>query len=1027
MSGLLTHFERAISGYKTDLSAFSVRNLFLLIPLLSLFAMGVSVHAADIDLLQSVMEQEWMKRSCSSAGSYLSSQNSNGSWSDINYSDKSRSGWEPEKHWERLIQMAIAYNKSGNSHYQSSSMKQGIINGLNYWNSVQPTSDNNFNRYIDAPMGLGEIIVLMEDEIPQATMDATVEYNSGGFMDKCYSRWLRKCEVGPDVARMGYAHVCVGLATDDPTAIDIFSERLQGECVIANQGQWGLQTDDAYHYHGPQIYAPWYSEGFYEALVDWGDRFKGLKWEFTANTKDYLRGAILQGYQWMIRRGSWDPMLTGRNLPSSGSLNVGTYLFSKMKSVDSGNSALYQAIIDHVGGKNNGSNNGHKHFWNSDYSSHRRTEYMVGLRMLSTRTFNQECGNGANTQNLYLSQGQTSIIVHGNEYKNIYGNDYKWYRIPGTTTPTKTSGLKTADWGVHGKTSFVGGVSDSSYGASVMDYNSDGVTGKKAWFFFDKEVVALGTGLSYSGSNNPVVTTLNQCKKNNSVYTGNAGSASQTASTASNADITGTQRVWHDQVGYYFPESQSVRLQNPSSGLFCLSIDHGNTPSAASYAYAVVPGMSQTAFDTYVAGTMGIQILQNDSKLQAVYDANSGVTGVVFWDPTVSLKVHDNLTIEADQNVVVLVNEKAAGGISVSVACPDRAVTATVTLTLEGGAKQSLSFALTGGNATGKSITKMVSTAPPAIRDVEILDDNTLRVIFDQSVTKASGENVANYTISPSLGSLAATLSADATSVQLATATNMTVGTQYTLTTQNIMGFLSSDPGSDTHAFTYTDIRKLSVSATSASSDDGHGPENTIDGNLSPESRWSSQGNGEWIQYDLTAQSLLTSVKIAFYLGDQRSSSFEVQVSMDGTTWTTVGSSLQSSGTTLAFEEYDVTDAQANYVRIRCFGNSSSDWNSVTEVELYGTTGGSSTSGSLLISQITSGVRIRVTGGALRINLPRDAGNAAVRVLDVSGAVRATKSNNQSSQISVRSLPAGIYFVNVKTAAFNLNRRIAIR
>jgi len=43
-----------------------------------------------------------------------------------------------------------------------------------------------------------------------------------------------------------------------------------------------------------------------------------------------------------------------------------------------------------------------------------------------------------------------------------------------------------------GATAFAGGVSDSLYGASAFELNFDSVTAKKAWFFFDKEVVCLG-------------------------------------------------------------------------------------------------------------------------------------------------------------------------------------------------------------------------------------------------------------------------------------------------------------------------------------------------------------------------------------------------------------------------------------------------------------------------------------------------------------------------------------------------------
>ena len=56
------------------------------------------------------------------------------------------------------------------------------------------------------------------------------------------------------------------------------------------------------------------------------------------------------------------------------------------------------------------------------------------------------------------------------------------------------------DWQTRGTSTFAGGVSDSIYGVSAYAYmdNYAGVnTGaKKAWFFFDNEVVCLGSGIN---------------------------------------------------------------------------------------------------------------------------------------------------------------------------------------------------------------------------------------------------------------------------------------------------------------------------------------------------------------------------------------------------------------------------------------------------------------------------------------------------------------------------------------------------
>lgn len=125
----------------------------------------------------------------------------------------------------------------------------------------------------------------------------------------------------------------------------------------------------------------------------------------------------------------------------------------------------------------------------------------------------------------------------------------------------------------------------------------------------------------------------------------------------------------------------------------------------------------------------------------------------------------------------------------------------------------------------------------------------------------------------------------------------------------------------------------LPVSAVDASGHDGNLPANTLDDNLA--TRWSAQGVGVWIRYDLGATRTVTKVAIAWYRGDQRRSDFQLQVSTDGTSWTTVVD-RESSGAGNQPETYDFTDRSARYVRVVGHGNEDNDWTSITEVDIYG-------------------------------------------------------------------------------------------
>ena len=127
----------------------------------------------------------------------------------------------------------------------------------------------------------------------------------------------------------------------------------------------------------------------------------------------------------------------------------------------------------------------------------------------------------------------------------------------------------------------------------------------------------------------------------------------------------------------------------------------------------------------------------------------------------------------------------------------------------------------------------------------------------------------------------------------------------------------------------------LAIAATSENGDDGggHTVAATIDGDFS--TYWQFTAHYAWVQYDLGANHTVSSVKIAWYLGNTRSTRFDVRTSTDGINWTTVMSGA-SSGTTTAFETYGFTAVTARYVQYECYGTSIDRTNAIAETQIIG-------------------------------------------------------------------------------------------
>jgi F5/8 type C domain/Bacterial Ig-like domain (group 2)/Right handed beta helix region len=125
------------------------------------------------------------------------------------------------------------------------------------------------------------------------------------------------------------------------------------------------------------------------------------------------------------------------------------------------------------------------------------------------------------------------------------------------------------------------------------------------------------------------------------------------------------------------------------------------------------------------------------------------------------------------------------------------------------------------------------------------------------------------------------------------------------------------------------DVTSLPIASAVASAyQSPNAPQNTLDNNFA--TRWSAYGDGQWIRYDLGAVMAIGPVSIAWYQGTTWASAFDIQVSPDTLTWTTVFSG-RSSGQTLQAERYSFPAIPGRYVRIVGHGQ----WNGTTELSVW--------------------------------------------------------------------------------------------
>ena len=124
-----------------------------------------------------------------------------------------------------------------------------------------------------------------------------------------------------------------------------------------------------------------------------------------------------------------------------------------------------------------------------------------------------------------------------------------------------------------------------------------------------------------------------------------------------------------DYGGIYFPNAVTLFARRaPSSPSFNeFWIDHGVDPKGAEYSYVILPNRTDEQTSMYAANP-DVEILANNSKVQAVRDKSAKSTGIVFWEAG----TFDGITVT--KPCIIMKNEKDDGSFILFISDPTHKV-----------------------------------------------------------------------------------------------------------------------------------------------------------------------------------------------------------------------------------------------------------------------------------------------------------------------------------------------------------------
>ncbi|MCT2196848.1 discoidin domain-containing protein [Paenibacillus sp. p3-SID1389] len=122
------------------------------------------------------------------------------------------------------------------------------------------------------------------------------------------------------------------------------------------------------------------------------------------------------------------------------------------------------------------------------------------------------------------------------------------------------------------------------------------------------------------------------------------------------------------------------------------------------------------------------------------------------------------------------------------------------------------------------------------------------------------------------------------------------------------------------------------IAKVTASADDGNVPSNTLD--RDPDTRWSADGKGQFLQVELEEVTIVDGVGLWFYNGHTRSNYFDLEVSVDGVHFESVLTGMASKKQS-ELETFEFTPTPAKYIRYVGQGNEINTWNSLLEIWVH--------------------------------------------------------------------------------------------
>lgn len=680
--------------------------------------------------------------------------------------------------YRRVSAMALAFRTHGSGFEGDAALAADAVAALdwleaNRYSATSTPYGNWWHWEIGAPLELHRVIALLYDELsPTQVADytaATAHFTPSVTLTGANRVWKALVVAGR------------GVLTKSSSALSAARTGIVPALQVVASGD-GFHADDSFLQHVKFAYTGGYGLSFLQNLVDLLALLAGSSWEVTDPAIDNVYGWVENAYDPFVVDGALLDTVRGREISRQtfGEHDAGKRLIQTVVLLAEIAPAAEQAWLKPMvkqwiadAGLRDPLGSGPLFVLDrgtalvADTGIPARVEplaadvypdmarvvqhtgaYAAAIAMTSRSIASYETTNGENLKGFYTGDGALWVYTDDvTQFSEDYWATMHPYRVPGTTVDTLTRANGSgAGYLPTSSTAYAGGVESASGRYAVAAYSLDAwnspLVGRKSWFLFDDEIVALGSGISAPGQTGTgwngqprAVQTIVEARKLQATGQQLVVDGTPRATTTLVADTVADPGWAHlagvggvGAIGYVFPDTSPVvfyrqtgrtgswsqinslvgSTASVSEDYVSMWFEHGSSPSNATYRYIVLPESTSAQTSAY-ATAPETTVLASSTNVHAVRETTLGITAATFWAAgTVSSGGLPLLTSSAAASVIV--EDRPGGGYAITVSDPTSANTGTIELELHASAGSVIS-ASPGVSVTRTSPTVRISVS----------------------------------------------------------------------------------------------------------------------------------------------------------------------------------------------------------------------------------------------------------------------------------------------------------------------------